>query len=119
MSRRLTLRPAMPRPSSIAATRCSCSRDEEALASFDKALTARPDLIDAHYNRATLLKSMKRFDEALAGYEVALALGPDHPEAFGAAEAALAICDWARVGRVADGLAAAIAVGKASVTPFA
>jgi protein O-GlcNAc transferase len=94
-------------------------RDEEALASFDEALAVRPDLVDAHYNRATLLKSMKRFEEALAGYEAALALAPNHPEAYGAAEAALAICDWARVASTAAGLAGAIAEGKAGVTPFA
>jgi protein O-GlcNAc transferase len=94
-------------------------RDEEALASFDKALAVRPDLVDAHYNRAALLKSMNRFEEALAGYDNALALAQNHPEAHGAAEAALAICDWARVARAAAGLAAAIAEGKASVTPFA
>jgi protein O-GlcNAc transferase len=94
-------------------------RDEEALASFDKALAVRPDLVDAHYNRATLLKSMNRFEEALAGYDKALALAQNHPEAYGAAEAALAICDWARVARAAAGLAADIAEGKANVTPFA
>jgi protein O-GlcNAc transferase len=94
-------------------------RDEEALASFDKALAVRPDLVDARYNRATLLKSMNRFEEALAGYDKALALAQNHPEAYGAAEAALAICDWARVARAAAGLVADIAEGKASVTPFA
>jgi protein O-GlcNAc transferase len=94
-------------------------RDEEALASFDRALAVRPDLVDAHYNRAALLKSMGRFEESLAGYDAALALAPNHPDACDAAEAALAVCDWARVERAVAGLPAAIAKGKASVTPFA
>jgi len=93
-------------------------RDAEALASFDRALAAQPDLVAAHLNRATLLTSMKRFDEALSGYDGALALAPDHPEAFGAAEAALAICDWGRVEKIAAAVPSAIAAGRVSVTPF-
>jgi len=52
-------------------------RREEALASFDKALAARPDLFEALYNRANLLLELKRPEDALQNYDRVVALRPD------------------------------------------
>ena len=41
-------------------------RLEEALASYDRALTVRPDLAEALYNRGLTLHELKRFEEALS-----------------------------------------------------
>ena len=47
-------------------------RFEEALASYDRALTVRPDYAEALCNRGVTLHELKRFDEALASYDRAL-----------------------------------------------
>jgi tetratricopeptide (TPR) repeat protein len=52
-------------------------RFDDALASYDRALAARPAYAEALYNRANTLKELKRFDEALAGYDRAIALQPN------------------------------------------
>ena len=81
---------------------------EDALASYDKALTLKPDLADAWLGRGNVFRILKRHDEALAAYEKALALAPDladawlgrgnifwdlkrHDEAFAAYDRALAL----------------------------
>ena len=56
-------------------------RLEQALASHDAALAARPDHVEALTNRGVTLYDLKRFDEALAGYDRAIALRPDHADA--------------------------------------
>ncbi len=53
------------------------NRHEEALANFDKALAARPDLFEALYNRANLLLELKRPEDALKNYDRVVALRPD------------------------------------------
>jgi protein O-GlcNAc transferase len=53
------------------------NRRDEALASFDKALAARPDLFEALFNRANLLLELKRAEEALKNYDRVIALRPD------------------------------------------
>ena len=55
-------------------------RLEEALAAYDLALTLQPDLLDAHFNRASAAAQLKRPDEALAGFDRAIALAPDQAE---------------------------------------
>lgn len=53
------------------------NRREEALASFDRALTARPGLFEALFNRANLLLELKRPEEALKNYDQVVAARPD------------------------------------------
>ena len=53
------------------------TRREEALASYDKALLARPDFFEALFNRANTLLELKRPEEALASYDQVVALRPD------------------------------------------
>jgi len=56
-------------------------RFEEALASYDRALTLRPEYVEALYNRGRALYELERFEEALASYDRALALRPTYAEA--------------------------------------
>ena len=73
----------MPRRTTIAAMPwMELKRHDEALASYDRALTLRPDYAEAHYNRGNALEELKRHDEALASYDRALTLRPDHAEAL-------------------------------------
>jgi tetratricopeptide (TPR) repeat protein len=57
-------------------------RNEEALASYDKALAIQPDFAEALCNRGVSLQGLKRYDEALASYDKALAIKPDFAEAL-------------------------------------
>jgi predicted O-linked N-acetylglucosamine transferase (SPINDLY family) len=57
-------------------------RFEEAVASYDRALTARPDFADALFSRGNALHQLKRYDEALESYDRALAVRPDYVEAL-------------------------------------
>ncbi len=57
-------------------------RFEEALASYDRALTVQPDYAEALQNRGNTLHELKRFEEALASYERALTLRPDYAKAL-------------------------------------
>jgi predicted O-linked N-acetylglucosamine transferase (SPINDLY family) len=94
-------------------------RPADALASFDAALALRPEHADAQYNRAAALRDLKRLAEAAAGFERALALKPDHRYAFGAmADAALAICDWARTASLAGVLEERVARRGSIISPF-
>jgi tetratricopeptide (TPR) repeat protein len=56
-------------------------RPEEALASYDQAVTLKPDYANAWFNRGGALKQLNRFEEALASYDQAIALKPGHAEA--------------------------------------
>ena len=56
-------------------------RFEEALASYDRALTLRRDYLEALVNRGIALHHLKRFDEALASYDRALTLRPNFAKA--------------------------------------
>jgi predicted TPR repeat methyltransferase len=57
-------------------------RHEEAVAAYDRALTLRPELLEAWLGRANLLYRLGRYDEAAIACERALALKPDHAEAW-------------------------------------
>lgn len=117
-------------------------RFADALSCFDRALALRPGDIEIINNRGSALQGLGRYDEALAAYDQALALNPDHvqalsnrgsalqqlkrheealasferagsPEAFGgAAMAALSLCDWERVERIAPEMARRIGAGE-------
>jgi protein O-GlcNAc transferase len=52
-------------------------RPEEALASYDQALTIQPDAAQTLCNRANALHGLNRFKESLVSYERALMLEPD------------------------------------------
>jgi protein O-GlcNAc transferase len=52
-------------------------RRDDALAGYNRALTAKPDLFEALYNRGNLLLEMKRADAALASFDAALRLRQD------------------------------------------
>ncbi|VAX17223.1 Glycosyl transferase, group 2 family protein [hydrothermal vent metagenome] len=57
---------------------------DDALAFYDKAIAARPDLFSAWYNKATLLLTLDKADEASECFEKTLALMPDFmPAMFG------------------------------------
>ena len=56
-------------------------RREEAVAHFEAALRARPDLHKTHNNLAACLHDLKRPQEALRHYERAAELAPDYPDA--------------------------------------
>jgi tetratricopeptide (TPR) repeat protein/SAM-dependent methyltransferase len=63
-------------------------RQQDALASFERAIADAPDFADAHGNRASALMELGRFEEARADYERAVALQPD------------SIGDWLNLGTV-------------------
>ncbi len=57
---------------------------DDAIAFYDKAIAARPDLFSAWHNKATLLLTLDRSDEASECFEKTLALMPDFtPAMFG------------------------------------
>ena len=54
-------------------------RREAAMASYDRALAARPDFFEALFNRGNLFLEMMRAEEALESYERVLAFRQDFP----------------------------------------
>ncbi|MGO9440884.1 MAG: tetratricopeptide repeat protein, partial [Terriglobales bacterium] len=58
------------------------NRLEDALKTLDRALAVRPQLAEAHYNRALVLQLLGRSDEAMIGYERALRENPQHTAAM-------------------------------------
>ncbi|HEY8253413.1 MAG TPA: tetratricopeptide repeat protein [Rhizomicrobium sp.] len=94
-------------------------RLQEALAAADRALTVQPAHAEALYTRANILRDLGRMAEALAGYEQALAIQPAHLHALnGAAQAALALCDWAKVETLTPRLKQNAAAGPALIQPY-
>jgi Flp pilus assembly protein TadD len=57
-------------------------RPAEALASIDRALILKPDLVAAHYNRGNALFSLDRYAEALTSFTRALIFDPGHVDAY-------------------------------------
>jgi tetratricopeptide (TPR) repeat protein len=58
------------------------NRFEDALASYEQALGARPDDVVVLHNRGITLHELTRFEDAVASYELALAARPDYVEAL-------------------------------------
>ena len=56
-------------------------RRDEALSSFDRALSLRPDYAEAFYNRGNALRDLHRHREAVASYRRAIAIRPDYASA--------------------------------------
>jgi tetratricopeptide (TPR) repeat protein len=54
----------------------------EALASFDRALSLRPQSAELHNNRGNMLRQLQRTSEALASFERAIALQPTFAAAY-------------------------------------
>jgi tetratricopeptide (TPR) repeat protein len=79
-------------PSSFAARhmlgvlRAQMGDSAEALELIGAALAQKPDVPDALFNYANVLKGAGRLDEALAAYDRALVVRPDYPVARGARE---------------------------------
>jgi protein O-GlcNAc transferase len=88
-------------------------RSDEALAAYDQALALNPGYVQALNNRGSSLQQLKRHEEALASFDKA-----GSPEAFGgAAMAALNLCDWDRVEKIAPEMERRIRAGEA-VSPW-
>ena len=64
----------------LAVINTSRGSNDAAISCYDRALSLRPDFIQALSNRGAVLKAMKRYNEALESYDRALALQPDHVE---------------------------------------
>src|SRR5499426_482153 len=118
--RALRLRPNYP----DALYNCGCALSAlgkfgEAIQYFNQAQGRRPDHAETRFSRGDALNAIKRHEDAIAAYEKAIALRPDHPYAFsGLAEAALSICDWARMVELTPRLETLVAERKAIVNPF-
>ena len=54
---------------------------EEAIASFDKALSIKPDHVGTHNNLGALFQAQGRFEEAIAAFSKVLSLKPDYVNA--------------------------------------
>jgi len=65
----------------LAVVQAGLGKKDEALASFDGALTLRPDSAEALYNRGNTLRELKRLEEALVSYDRALTVRSDFAEA--------------------------------------
>jgi protein O-GlcNAc transferase len=94
-------------------------RYDEALTSFDRALAVTPGRASALNGRAGVLFKLKRFEEALAAYGRLRTADRDNPYALGGMLiAAMNLCDWAAVERIAPEVKRGIAGGTAVVAPF-
>lgn len=65
----------------LAVVQSSSGRIDDALASYDRVLTLRPNYAEALCDRGVTLHGAGRFEAALASYDRALALRPDHAAA--------------------------------------
>jgi predicted O-linked N-acetylglucosamine transferase (SPINDLY family) len=66
----------------LAVVQSAQGKHDLALASYDLALTLRPDYAEGLSNRGNALKELKRLDEAVASYDRALAVRPNYAEAL-------------------------------------
>ena len=57
-------------------------RLEEALSSYNKAISINVDFADAYYNRGNVLHKLKRLEEALSSYDKAISINADYAEAY-------------------------------------
>jgi predicted O-linked N-acetylglucosamine transferase (SPINDLY family) len=94
-------------------------RLQDALAAANQALAVQPAHAEALYTRANILRDLGRMAEALADYEQVLAIQPTHVHALnGAAQAALALCDWPKVETLTPRLKDNAASGPALIQPY-
>jgi tetratricopeptide (TPR) repeat protein len=64
----------------LAIVQSRLGKKDAALASYDRALTVRPDHAETLSNRGVTLHELKRFEGALASYNLALKVRPDSAE---------------------------------------
>ncbi|MBW4476344.1 MAG: tetratricopeptide repeat protein [Tolypothrix brevis GSE-NOS-MK-07-07A] len=57
-------------------------RNEDAIASYDEALSIKPDYHQAWYNRGYALRNLGRYEDAIASYDEALSIKPDYHQAW-------------------------------------
>jgi len=94
-------------------------RYDQSLASFNRALALTPDRASALNGRAGVLFKLKRFEDALAAYSQLRAADPANPYALGGMLiAAMNLCDWQTVERIAPDVKRGIASGTAVVASF-
>jgi tetratricopeptide (TPR) repeat protein len=62
---------------------------EEAIASFDKAVSINGDSLLAWYNKGLVLATLKKYEEALPTYEQAIRIDPDDANIWNAQGVAL------------------------------
>ena len=94
-------------------------RYDEALASFDRTLKLTPGRPSALNGRAGVLFKLKRFEEALAAYGQLRAADPANPYVLGGMLiAAMNLCDWQTVERIAPDVKRGIAGSTAVIAPF-
>jgi tetratricopeptide (TPR) repeat protein len=55
---------------------------DEAIASFNKALSLKPDYAEAYYNMGLAFQDQGKLEEAIGSYNKALSLKPDYAEAY-------------------------------------
>jgi len=55
----------------------------EALASYDRALSLRPDYAEALHNRSVALLDLQRYEDAIASFAQLLEIAPDFGYAMG------------------------------------
>ena len=84
------------------------NQDDDALASFGRAIEIDPEFPDAYGNRATLLSEMGRSAEALADFDHALKLRPNNAEDH--CNRATALTDLDRLDEALAGFSRAIAL---------
>jgi tetratricopeptide (TPR) repeat protein len=60
----------------LAVVQATLGKREKAIASYDRAISLRPNDAALFSNRGVVLKDMRRFDEALASFDRALAIEP-------------------------------------------
>jgi tetratricopeptide (TPR) repeat protein len=65
----------------LAVVEATLGKREKAIASYDRAISLRPNDAALFSNRGVVLKDLKRFDEALASFDRALAIDPRMPAA--------------------------------------
>ncbi|TRZ64794.1 MAG: tetratricopeptide repeat protein, partial [Rhodocyclaceae bacterium] len=74
-------------------------RHVEALESYDRALTIKPDHADALNNRGNAFSDLMRPEEALESYDQALKIKPDYEFLYGTClHTRMKICDWSDLG---------------------
>ena len=69
-------------PAVLGTLRLEQQRPQEALASYDRALTIKPEHVTALNNRGNAMHTLARYEEALASYDRALAIKPDYADAL-------------------------------------
>lgn len=57
------------------------SRLNEALLLYNRALSMKPEFVEAHMNKADTLLKLNRTDQALSSYQTAVKYGPGNPDA--------------------------------------